>query len=253
LIDIGGRVVTIDAFGVENIMPLLEEGDLAAMKAAFPEVPAGGLVAAAGEVSLLMGQDNLSMFPAERRRVGGAALYVSRFGTGFIVSGRPPRARGDGGDGGAETSGQEEHEPREAADCPEPPGEPSESPACNEVQIATTAATAAQAVGGQGRAGACETPLPWEEEYDDDMTIEEDGQLDWEVGQHLWGSDWEDDEDFLDSQRYCSSREHGGGTDSGWRAATCGATRVMTTMSATQVHEKAARRVEAAGPRHEEE
>jgi hypothetical protein len=92
------------------------------MKAAFPEVPAGGLVAAAGEVSLLMGQDNLSMFPAERRRVGGAALYVSRFGTGFIVSGRPPRARGDGGDGGTETSGQEEHEPREAADCSEPPG-----------------------------------------------------------------------------------------------------------------------------------
>ena len=88
LTDIGGRVVTIDAFGVENIMPPLEEGDLAAMKAAFPEVPAGGLVTAAGEVSLLMGQDNHRLFPTERRRVGDAALYASRFGTGFIAAGR---------------------------------------------------------------------------------------------------------------------------------------------------------------------
>ena len=114
-------------------------------------------------------------------------------------------------------------------------------------------ATAAQAIGGQGEAEACETPLPWEEEYDDDMTTEEDDLLDWEVGQHLWGSDWEDDESFLDSQHSYSGREHGDDADSGWRAATCGATRVMATMSATQVHEKAARRVEMAGPRHEEE
>ncbi len=78
LIDTGKRTVTIDAFCVENIMPPLEEGDLASMKAAFPEVPAGGLVTAAGEVSLLVGQDNHSLFPTERRRVGGAALYVSR-------------------------------------------------------------------------------------------------------------------------------------------------------------------------------
>ncbi len=103
LIDIGGRVVTINAFGVENIMPPLEEGDLASMKAEFPEVPAGGLVAAAGEVSLLVGQDNHSLFPAERRRVGDAALYVGRFGTGFIGACRPPRAKGDGGNEGAET------------------------------------------------------------------------------------------------------------------------------------------------------
>jgi hypothetical protein len=97
LIDIGKRTVTINAFGVENIMPPLEEGDLASMKAAFPEVPAGGLVTAAGEVSLLMGQDNHSLFPTERRRVGDAALYVGRFGTGFIAAGRPPRTKGDGG------------------------------------------------------------------------------------------------------------------------------------------------------------
>ncbi len=92
LIDIGGRVVKMDAFGVENITSPLEGGDLAAMKAAFPEVPAGGLVAAAGEVSLLVGQDNYRLFPTERRRVGDAALYGSRFGTGFIAAGGPPRS-----------------------------------------------------------------------------------------------------------------------------------------------------------------
>ncbi len=55
------------------------------MRAAFPEVPTGGLVTAAGEVSLLMGQDNLSLFPSEKRRVGDAALYGSLFGTGYIA------------------------------------------------------------------------------------------------------------------------------------------------------------------------
>ncbi len=98
-----------------------------------------------------------------------------------------------------------------------------------------------------------ETPLPWEEEYNNDMTTEEDGRLDWEVGQHLWGSDWEDDEDFLDSQHSYSSREHGDDADSGWRAAACGATRVMATRSATRAQEEAARMVRAAGPRDEEE
>jgi hypothetical protein len=231
LIDIGGRVVKMDAFGVENITSPLEGGDLAAMKAAFPEVPAGGLVAAAGEVSLLVGQDNYRLFPTERRRVGDAALYGSRFGTGFIAAGGPPRTKGDGGNEGTETctAKQEEHELEEAADCPKPPGDLSGSPECDKMQTATTAATAAQAIGGQSEAVACETPLPWEEEYDDDMTIEEDGQLDWEVGQHLWGSDWEDDEDFLDSQRSYSGRERGDEADNGWRAAACGAARVMAT------------------------
>jgi hypothetical protein len=165
-----------------------------------------------------MGQDNHRLFPTERRRVGDAALYVGRFGTGFIAAGRPPRTKGDGGNKGTETctAEREEHEPKEAADCPEPPGEPSESPTCDEVQTATTGATVAQAIGGQGEAEACETPLPWEEEYDDDMTTEEDGRLDWEVGQHLWGSDWEDDENFLDSQRSYSGQEHGDDADSGW-------------------------------------
>ncbi len=66
------------------------------MREAFPEVPTGGLVSASGEVSLLMGQDNLSLFPTERRRVGNAALYMSQFGTGWIASGKPPRARSGG-------------------------------------------------------------------------------------------------------------------------------------------------------------
>jgi hypothetical protein len=102
LLDVSGRVVTLLAFGIKNIMPPLKEGNLASMKATFPEVPPGGLVTAAGEVSLLVGQDNLSLFPVEKRRVGSAALYGSRFGTGYIASGRPPRAKGDGVDMRAE-------------------------------------------------------------------------------------------------------------------------------------------------------
>jgi hypothetical protein len=66
------------------------------MRETFPEVPTGGLVSTSGEVSLLMGQDNLSLFPTERRRVGNAVLYMSRFGTGWIASGKPPRARSSG-------------------------------------------------------------------------------------------------------------------------------------------------------------
>jgi hypothetical protein len=96
LVDTGGRVITVTAYGVDNIMSPLVGGDVTLMRKAFPEVPAGGLVSTSGEVSLLMGQDNLSLFPAERRRVGNAALYMSRFGTGWIASGKPPRARGGG-------------------------------------------------------------------------------------------------------------------------------------------------------------
>jgi hypothetical protein len=120
------------------------------------------------------------------------------------------------------------------------------------VQTATTSITVAQAIGGQGEVEACETPLPWEEEYDDETTTEEDDRLDWEVSQLLWDSDWEDDEDCLDLQRSYSGWEHGYEADSGWQAtarvAACGATGVMATMSATQVQEEA-----AAGPRDEEE
>jgi hypothetical protein len=96
LVDTGGRTIAVTAYGVDVIMSPLMGGDATLMRETFPEVPAGGLVSASGEVSLLMGQDNLSLFPVERRRVGNAALYMSRFGTGWIASGRPPRA-GSGG------------------------------------------------------------------------------------------------------------------------------------------------------------
>jgi hypothetical protein len=43
------------------------------MRAAFPEVPADGLATAGREVSLLVGQDNLGLFPSERRRIVNAA------------------------------------------------------------------------------------------------------------------------------------------------------------------------------------
>jgi hypothetical protein len=96
LVDTGGRAIAVTAYGVDVIMSPLAGGDIALMRETFPEVPAGGLVSASGEVSLLMGQDNLSLFPTERRRVGNAALYMSRFGTGWIASGKPPRARSGG-------------------------------------------------------------------------------------------------------------------------------------------------------------
>jgi hypothetical protein len=96
LVDTGGRVITVTAYGVDNIISPLAGGDITLMRETFPEVPAGGLVLTSGEVSLLMGQDNLSLFPTERRRVGNAMLYMSQFGIGWIVSGKPPRARSGG-------------------------------------------------------------------------------------------------------------------------------------------------------------
>jgi hypothetical protein len=96
LVDTRERVITVTAYRVDNIMSPLGKGDITLMREAFPEVPTGGLVPAAGEVSLLMGQDNLSLFPMERRRVGNAALYMSWFGTGWIASGKPQRAKEGG-------------------------------------------------------------------------------------------------------------------------------------------------------------
>jgi hypothetical protein len=75
----------VTAYGVDVIMSSLVGRDVTLMRETFPEVPAGGLVSASGEVSLLMGQDNLSLFPTEQQRVGNAALYMSRFG--WIASG----------------------------------------------------------------------------------------------------------------------------------------------------------------------
>jgi hypothetical protein len=206
---------------------------------------------AAGEVSLLVGQDNLSLFPVEKRRVGGAPLYGSWFGTGYIASSRPPGAKDDGGDRHAEvcTTVREEHEPKEATGCPGPPGKPPESSVCYDEQTATAGITFAQAIGGQGEAKACETPLPLGRGVRHTTTVEEDSQLDREVGQFLWDSDWEDDEDYRGLQRSYRSWEHGYGANSGRRAAApvaaCGATRVMPAMSATQVREEATQPVEA--------
>ncbi len=96
LVDTGARAITVTAYGVDVIMSSLAGGDVALMRETFPEVPASGLVSTSGEVSLLMGQDNLSLFPTEQGRVGNAALYMSQFGTGWIASGKPPRARSGG-------------------------------------------------------------------------------------------------------------------------------------------------------------
>ncbi len=86
----------VTTYGIEHIMSPLGGGDMVQMREAFQEMPASGLVVTASEVNLLMGQDNLSSFPSERKRIGNAALYMSRFGTEWIASGRPPRAKGGG-------------------------------------------------------------------------------------------------------------------------------------------------------------
>jgi hypothetical protein len=75
---------------MSHIMDPLEETDLQLMRAAFPEAPTGGIEAVEGKVDLLMGQDNFRLFPIEQRRIEDAALYRSRFGTGWIACGRPP-------------------------------------------------------------------------------------------------------------------------------------------------------------------
>jgi hypothetical protein len=53
--------------------------------------------------------------------------------------------------------------------------------------------TLAQTVGEQGEAEACETPLPWEGDYDDMSMVEEDSRLDRECEQLLGDSDLDDD------------------------------------------------------------
>jgi hypothetical protein len=90
LVDTGGRTVEVAAYGMGHIMDPLEKVDLRLMRAVFPEAPTGGIEATGGRVDLLMGQDNLRLFPVEDRRVEDAALYRSHFGTGWIASGRPP-------------------------------------------------------------------------------------------------------------------------------------------------------------------
>ena len=76
-----GQVVELIAHGLETIASNLDAIDPRVLRQAFPEVPEGGLEGASGRVSLLIGQDNLRLFPTEVRRTGGMALFKSQFGT----------------------------------------------------------------------------------------------------------------------------------------------------------------------------
>ncbi len=94
LVDIAGRTVEVAAYGINHIMDPLEAVDPMMLRAVFPEAPTGGIEAARGGVDLLIGHDNLRLFPVEHRRVEDAELHRSRLGTGWIASGRPPRPGG---------------------------------------------------------------------------------------------------------------------------------------------------------------
>jgi len=104
LVDTGGRTVEVAAYGMGHIMDPLETIDPRQMRAVFPEAPTGGIEAAGGGVNLLMGHDNLRLFPVEQRRVEDAMLHRSRFGTGWIASGRPPKPGDRASAKGAATS-----------------------------------------------------------------------------------------------------------------------------------------------------
>jgi hypothetical protein len=82
-----GQKAELIAHGLETIASSLDAIDPRVLIRAFPEVPEGGLEGASGRVSLLIGQDNLRLFPMETRRSGGMALFRSQFGTGWISSG----------------------------------------------------------------------------------------------------------------------------------------------------------------------
>ncbi len=94
------------AHGLETIASNLDAIDPRILRQAFPEVPEGGLEGASGRVSLLIGQDNLHLFPVEIRRAGGMALFKSQFGTGWMASGNAggietPLSQGEECDEGA--------------------------------------------------------------------------------------------------------------------------------------------------------
>jgi hypothetical protein len=86
-----GQIVELTAHGLETIASNLDAIDPWVLRQAFPEVPEGGLEGASGRVSLLIGQDNLRLFPMEVRRAGGMALFKSQFGTGWMASGNAGR------------------------------------------------------------------------------------------------------------------------------------------------------------------
>jgi hypothetical protein len=71
-VDVGGRVVELTAYGLDQITTNVEAVNPDSMQAMFPEVPSGKLEGASGRVSLLVGQDNLKFFPVEKQRCGTA-------------------------------------------------------------------------------------------------------------------------------------------------------------------------------------
>jgi hypothetical protein len=101
-----GQIVELVAHGLETIASNLDAIDPRVLRQAFPEVPEGGLEGASGRVSLLIGQDNLRLFPTEVRRSGGMALFKSQFGTGWMASGNA---------GGIETLLSQDEEDKESA------------------------------------------------------------------------------------------------------------------------------------------
>jgi hypothetical protein len=135
LVDTGGRTVEVAAYAINHIMDPLEAVDPTLMRAVFPEAPTGGIEAASGGVDLLIGHDNLRLFPVEHRRVEDAALHRSLFGTGWIASGRPPG-----------------------------PGDPQTSAGLTASAGVRTSAEAVVGAGKQTRTGASGKPGPGEKE-----------------------------------------------------------------------------------------
>ncbi len=76
-----------DCLWSETYILKLDSTDPRALQRAFLDVPEGGVEGASGRVSFLVGQDNLRLFPVEKRRSGGMAQIKSQFGTGWVVCG----------------------------------------------------------------------------------------------------------------------------------------------------------------------
>jgi hypothetical protein len=102
----------------------------------------------------------------------------------------------------------------------------------------------------------CETPLPWEEDYDGMLTVEEDSRLNGECEQLLGDSDVDDDpsDDRRSLQHFYRNLENGYGADNGKQAATpvarCGTAQEIPAISATQVQRKLHSRLKRRKQRH---
>jgi hypothetical protein len=65
LVDLSGHVVEITAYGLDKITTSMNAVNPSDMHAVFPEAPAGKLQRATEKVEILVGQDNLRLFPVE--------------------------------------------------------------------------------------------------------------------------------------------------------------------------------------------